>query len=151
MTAAPARPDLRVPSARRPWANLIMAGHKTIENRSWSTACRGRLVIHAGRTWVPAAAKLSRTLGILEFGSASGSPGGFLGTVEVLDVHPTAGCCAPWGFQDPGTFHWVLGGAQPFDEPIPGPGRLGLYRAPDHLVDVVLATTLLGGAGRKGT
>ncbi|MFD0366314.1 ASCH domain-containing protein [Nocardia sp. GCM10030253] len=150
MTAVSARPDLRVLSVRRPWANLIVAGRKTVENRSWSTAYRGRLVIHAGRTWVPAAAELSRTLGITGFDAANGSPGGFLGTVEVLDVHPAASCCAPWGFQDPDTFHWVLGGAQPFDEPIPGLGRLGLYRAPDHLLDVVLGTTLPGAAGRKG-
>lgn len=63
-------------------------------------------------------------------------------------MHPAAGCHDPWGFQDPGTFHWVLGHARPFDIPIPGPGRLGLNRAPDHLLDVVTATTLP--AGQEG-
>jgi hypothetical protein len=148
VTATPARPDLRVLSVRRPWANLIVAGHKTIENRSWTTGYRGRLVIHAGRTWVPTAAELSRGMGITEFATAAASPGGYLGTVEVLDVHPATGCCDPWGFQDPGTFHWVLGDARPFDIPIPGPGRLGLHRAPDHLLDVVTASALP--AGQKG-
>lgn len=47
--------------------------------------------------------------------------------MRLIDVHPAAGCCAPWGEQDPGVFHWVLTDAEPFDEPVPGPGRIGLY------------------------
>ncbi len=44
------RGELRALSIRRPWANLILAGHKTVENRSWTTEHRGLLLIHAGRT-----------------------------------------------------------------------------------------------------
>jgi hypothetical protein len=36
-------------SIRQPWAWLIVAGHKDIENRSWATNYRGPLLIHAGR------------------------------------------------------------------------------------------------------
>ena len=32
----------------QPWASLIVAGIKDVEDRSWRTDYRGRLVIHAG-------------------------------------------------------------------------------------------------------
>lgn len=35
-------------SIRQPWAWLIVNGHKPVENRTWSTTRRGRLLIHAG-------------------------------------------------------------------------------------------------------
>lgn len=36
-------------SIRQPWAWLIVNGHKPVENRTWSTNRRGRLLIHAGQ------------------------------------------------------------------------------------------------------
>jgi ASCH domain len=36
-------------SVRQPWAWLIIAGHKDVENRSWTTTYRGPLLIHAAR------------------------------------------------------------------------------------------------------
>lgn len=46
----------RALSVHRPWANLIIAGHKTVENRAWAPQHRSVLVVHAGRAWDPAAA-----------------------------------------------------------------------------------------------
>jgi hypothetical protein len=44
-------PDLAVAlSIRQPWAWLIVNGHKDIENRTWPTRFRGRVLIHAGAT-----------------------------------------------------------------------------------------------------
>ncbi len=37
-------------TVRQPWASLIIAGYKDVENRSWTTSYRGRLAVHAGRT-----------------------------------------------------------------------------------------------------
>ncbi len=37
-------------SIHQPWADLIVFGHKDIENRSWTTRYRGRMLIHAGLT-----------------------------------------------------------------------------------------------------
>ena len=34
-------------SIKQPWADLIVRGIKDIENRSWSTSYRGRILIHA--------------------------------------------------------------------------------------------------------
>ena len=35
-------------SIKQPWAWLICAGYKDIENRDWSTKFRGRIYVHAG-------------------------------------------------------------------------------------------------------
>lgn len=42
---------MKVLTLHQPWASLIALGVKTIETRSWSTAYRGPLAIHAGSTW----------------------------------------------------------------------------------------------------
>ncbi|RJQ74212.1 ASCH domain-containing protein [Pseudonocardiaceae bacterium YIM PH 21723] len=117
----------RALSIRRPWANLIMAGHKKIENRSWATTHRGELLVHAGQAWESAGATLAAELAITNPAITKDCPSGYLGTIRLTDVHPAAGCCTPWGQQEPGTFHWVLTDPRPFDRPIPGKGRLGLY------------------------
>lgn len=36
-------------SIRQPWASLILKAHKDIENRSWSTKIRGRVLVHASK------------------------------------------------------------------------------------------------------
>lgn len=37
-------------SIQQPWAWLIVNGLKDIENRTWRTAFRGRVLVHAGKT-----------------------------------------------------------------------------------------------------
>lgn len=37
-------------SLHQPWAQLVVAGRKRIETRSWKTSHRGPLLIHAART-----------------------------------------------------------------------------------------------------
>lgn len=36
---------------KQPWGSLIVAGIKDIENRTWKTNFRGRVLIHAGSSW----------------------------------------------------------------------------------------------------
>lgn len=119
-------------SVRRPWANLIINGHKTVENRTWTTSCRGELVIHAGRAFDLAGVNLASWLSVPGHDTPGSCPAGYLGTVRLVDVHPARGdlCCAPWGEDTPGVHHWVLANPQPFPAPIDGRGRLGLYRVP---------------------
>ena len=38
---------MNVLSLLQPWASLVGIGVKTVETRSWQTACRGELLIHA--------------------------------------------------------------------------------------------------------
>jgi hypothetical protein len=47
---APLGPD-RYISLRQPWASLWVAGAKLIETRSWPTKFRGRLAVHASKTF----------------------------------------------------------------------------------------------------
>ncbi len=71
---------------------------------------------------------------------------------SAVEVHPAAGCCAPWGDQQAGVFHWVLADAQPFDAPVPGPGRphhpsspTASFAPPQIVMQVVVQQ--LGGTG----
>lgn len=36
-------------SIQQPWAHLIVTGQKDIENRSWHTNMRGRILVHAAK------------------------------------------------------------------------------------------------------
>ena len=37
----------RALTVKQPWASLLVAGIKTVENRTWTTKYRGPLAIHA--------------------------------------------------------------------------------------------------------
>jgi hypothetical protein len=39
---------VKVLTVRQPWAGLLVAGIKDVENRGWRTSYRGPLLIHAG-------------------------------------------------------------------------------------------------------
>lgn len=85
-------------SIRQPWAWLIAAGHKDIENRAWRTEYRGRFLIHAGKRYdgnegewdwpkirKPAAVAL----------------GGIVGEAEIVDCVSSSRSpwfCGPYGF-----------------------------------------------------
>lgn len=40
---------LKALSVQQPWAWLIVNGHKDVENRTWRTKLRGRILIHASK------------------------------------------------------------------------------------------------------
>ena len=40
--------ELPALSIRQPWAELIVRGHKDVENRTWRHSYRGPVLIHAG-------------------------------------------------------------------------------------------------------
>jgi hypothetical protein len=117
---------IRALSIQQPWAALILSGTKDVENRTWSTDWRGQLVIHAGQR------RDQRALtALIECGYELDPhlpTGGYLGTVQLVDVHPSQGDCCRWG--EPGVYHWVLADAKPFAAPIPGKGQLRLYPPP---------------------
>ena len=50
LAAATCSPVCVAISIRQPWAWLIVEGFKDIENRTWPTRFRGRVLIHAGKT-----------------------------------------------------------------------------------------------------
>jgi hypothetical protein len=111
---------VKVLTVRQPWASLIMAGAKDVENRTWSTRHRGQLAIHAAGTLETDALAQHRNL----LNAPADLPRGtILGTVTLTDI--VTGHASPWA--EPGHYHWLLADPRPFDEPRPMPGRLGLW------------------------
>ncbi|MGP8162769.1 MAG: ASCH domain-containing protein [Acidimicrobiales bacterium] len=130
---------LKALTIRQPWASLIMAGIKDVENRTWRTNYRGRLVIHAGarddRQAVLRHAHLLDGHQIIREGDCEPSKayraplpylprGALLGTVELIDCVRDSE--SEWAIE--GQWHWQLADPQPFETAIPAKGRLGLWQ-----------------------
>lgn len=142
---------MRCLTIQPPWAWAIFYG-KTIENRAQLWSYRGPLAIHAGARWsarggasdlVHRAWKNATTdCSVAEYGHTSQlwtARGEILGLVDLVDVHPDAHCCRPWGesvYVEHGgrerrhITHLVLENPRPLDEPIPCRGALGLWSPP---------------------
>lgn len=131
----------------QPWATLVVIGAKRIETRSWGTKYRGRLAIHAAKSYP----RWARNLAVQEpfftvLHQAGYPPAGlYLGCVIA-----TAELVACWrvpvnwwtpeqrtevGLSDlelafgdftPGRYLWFLKDVQPL-EPVPARGSLGLW------------------------
>lgn len=120
---------MRALTIRPEWAWLIAHGHKTIENRSWQTAYRGPIAIHAGKRSDPAAKALCETLGIQLPDQVPA--GEFIAVVDLVDIVPLDAVAS-----DPfavGPFCWKLANPRLI---VPGQtyvGRLGLFTAPPDL------------------
>ena len=125
-------------TVREPWASLIAYGPKRIETRSWRTAYRGPLYIHAGAARMPRNDPRIRELLALLPGRAPAyglilcqcvladclpMDEGFLAAMD----DPVERLCGEYA---PGRFAWILRDVRPLAEPFPAKGRLGLW-APD--------------------
>jgi len=118
-------------SVRQPWAQLIVDGHKDVENRTWRTGHRGPILIHAGLRLEKDAAEY-----YAEQARQNDVPwpetllkGGIIGVVELVD------CVAshPSEWYDPDSIAWVLANASPLPF-LPWKGRLGLFDVPDEVL-----------------
>jgi len=127
-------------SVRQPWAWAIARGHKGVENRSWTTAHRGHLLIHASmRIDLDACASpLIRDAGWHPDDPVA-AIGAIVAAVELTGVcaatvgAPDAGCdCGTWA--EPGTYHWRLVAPRVLERPVLALGRLGLWEPADALV-----------------
>lgn len=117
-------------SIRQPWAWLIIHGGKDIENRTWSTKYRGRILVHASkgfsRAEYDAAIDTIVAQGIdpLPFdlpGFKQLEFGGIIGSVEIVDCVTASD--SPWFF---GPHGLLLSDPQPLPFQ-PMKGRLGLF------------------------
>ena len=107
-------------TVRQPWASLIVAGIKDVENRSRRTHYRGRLGIHAGLAIDEEG--LRRYKRYLDFDLPRGA---LIGSVLLVDCVENSK--SRWAV--PGYFHWVLADAKEFARPRKMTGRLGLWDA----------------------
>ncbi|KAA5604040.1 ASCH domain-containing protein [Roseospira marina] len=133
MTVPPAATPCRALSIKQPWAHHIVCGRKDVENRSWNTAYRGTLLVHAARSTAEDP-DLIRRLDL--------PLGGIVGAVDVVECvtdHPS-----PWFF---GPIGWVLANPRPLPFTLCR-GRLGLF-TPDLTARQweTIAVALTAGAG----
>jgi hypothetical protein len=122
-------------SIRQPWAWLIIAGQKDIENRNWRTNFRGRILVHAAKGMTYAeyfdaigyAHMIGLTGGIRCPNYADLLRGGIIGAVEIVDC--VASSPSPW-FS--GRFGFVMRNPQPMPF-FPCKGALGIFEAPTSI------------------
>jgi hypothetical protein len=124
-------------TVRQPWASLIAAGIKPVENRTWPVprGFTGPLMIHA------AAAVDKTAMDEQHVRDALGEDmllpdlptSAIVAVVGKVEPHRDliGGHCAPWGLDD--CWHWVLSDVRALTVPVPAKGRLGLW-TPDEAV-----------------
>ena len=117
-------------TVKQPWASLIVEGIKDIENRTWKTNYRGRILIHSSK--MPEKGLPCEVLNSMQYSIVStanslnalvGENGVILGSVEIVDCvlnHPSI-----WA--KVGTYNWVLANPIKFEKPIPAKGQLGFW------------------------
>jgi hypothetical protein len=144
---------MKVLSIRQPWASLVMAGLKTVENRTWPIRQLGRIGIHAaagrpdGRSWEDVLDELGLDLGpgrTLEVcGRRAVLPawrdlplGCVLGSVEVYDCQQDVDLPDEF-LRDPfvglGCWCWLLREPRPLAMPYPCKGAVSLWQSPKGL------------------
>lgn len=113
----------------QPWATCIALGTKRIENRSWATAYRGLLLIHAGKSLDLRADQVALTRPFLRRPLPFGA---ILAVARLIGCHRDDGWCSLWA--QPGGWHWQLTDVIPLSKPIPYPGERGLWIPPAELL-----------------
>lgn len=149
---------MRALSLVQPWATLIMVGEKRIETRSWGTSHKGKLAIHASAGKPKYAREFCQEPEVEEILERHGLDwetlprGVVVGTTEVLtctgisrwtgevlrvarEIETYAGTVTGlpedeylFGDYSPGRYAWILGKVEPFLEPVPARGSLGLWK-----------------------
>jgi len=129
---------LRALTIRQPWASLIMAGVKRIENRSYRPRCLGELpawvAIHAGLGFDKQPdsdrAQIEYLWQECPGWTSADYPTGILGLARIDRVTGAVG-----GIFGGGPVCWHIGAGARLHHPIPHRGALGLWRVPDDVAD----------------
>jgi activating signal cointegrator 1 len=120
-------------TVHQPYAHLIAIGIKHIENRSWPTAHRGPLAIHAAKVAHPldadTRADLARLGIIIPVDLKHGAIIAIVNVVECIEIDdlPDSLAADPFAF---GPWCWILADAR-LVAPISCRGKLGLWNAPE--------------------
>lgn len=138
-------------SIRQPWASLIIEGFKPIENRTWQTSHRGKLLIHASAIYDKSQnGSISQLLGASRWASISNEfinkysklpVSAILGEVDLIDCvqdHPSIWAdkyddetiafyrANDWKIKP--IWHWVLENPIMYEQPILNvKGKLSLW------------------------
>lgn len=131
---APGLPTQLALSVRQPWAWLIVHGGKDVENRTWATKVRGRVMIHAslGLTVYEYAhcAVFARRNGVQIPAFRNLYRGGIIGSVEIVNCLDLGSSMivSKW-FEGP--YGFELRSPEPV-EFIPCRGALGFWKWPSN-------------------
>lgn len=117
-------------SVRQPWAWLIVAGYKDIENRAWSTRYRGRIYIHASRkldkgglaTIISGSINITQSVQDALSQKTHLERSAIIGEVDIVDCVTQSS--SPW-FTGP--YGFVLKNPVLYERPISCKGKLGLF------------------------
>ena len=117
----------------QPWASLVADRKKRIETRSWGTAYRGPLAIHAGRTIDRDACK--------RFGYETRDipAGAVVAIADLVDCVRIPNPAAPpdeYGDFTEDRYGWILDSIRPLNTPVPAGGAIGLWNwsPPDDII-----------------
>lgn len=127
----------------QPWASLLAHGQKRIETRTWQTAYRGPIAIHAARKadslvqHVCSLEPFRSHLALLGISATSQLPlGVILGTARLVDVVPTdfmfdkiSRVERAFGDYRSGRWAWIFEDFSPLVVPIACRGERGLFEA----------------------
>jgi activating signal cointegrator 1 len=133
---------MRALSLTQPWASLVAIGAKTWETRSWQTAYRGPIAIHAAKTFPQDARQpcltepFKRALITAGIRSLSDLPlGAVVATATLVDCVRTevvrdmlTSDERAFGDYSDGRWAWKFEDVERLPEPIPAKGALGLWR-----------------------
>lgn len=117
---------------KQPWASLICKGIKDIENRTWKTNFRGRILVHCGAkrlkydNWYDS--NLSNDQ-LIEIPAGMPIPcvnSAIIGSVEIIDC--VQNYSSIWA--EKGVWNWVLANAKLFPQAIPYKGKLSFWDYP---------------------
>lgn len=132
---------MRALCLHQPWATLVALGYKHVETRSWTTAYRGDLMIHAAarkRALPDASLVMTATLRSIGYDFPLGA---FVARCRLVDVVPTeefdpSTHDALLGDFSTGRFAWVLDDISELTIPVPARGQQGLWTPTDVGVGV---------------
>ena len=117
-------------TVKQPWASLIVDGIKDIENRTWPTKFRGRILIHAGAKPDKEPYMLFNDEQLEEIDDcvmdvieSYENTGAIIGSVEIVDC--VQNHISIWA--EKGVYNWVLANPIKFTQPIPDKGKLSLW------------------------
>lgn len=124
---------------KQPWASLIVDGIKDVENRTWNTNFRGRVLIHsASKSWIWNKVinyLTEERIVIFEKFGFNGSwlrnlpTGKIIGSVEIVNciAKKMTGNDSKSIWADKGAYHWILRSPIKFDDPIEAKGKLSFW------------------------
>jgi len=112
-------------SIKQPWAWLIAAGHKDIENRSWHTNFRGKFLIHASKILDDEGLFILSNELFDEYDRTPVTFGAIIGEAEIVDCVTESD--SPWFENVEGNKGFVIINAKLFDMPIPYKGQLKFF------------------------